>query len=122
MKKSVIMCTCRYTSPELSGIDFNALKDRLHKKFPEEKIFLHPQLCEETGENMVNDVKDDDVFYITPACGVEEQQKNITGSFEHAGVYLTKANWSPVSLVGLSTEAAFEIIKDALMQESEPKE
>ncbi|MDZ7722871.1 MAG: hypothetical protein U5R06_08695 [candidate division KSB1 bacterium] len=95
------------------------LKDRLHKEFPDEKFLLHPELCEETGENMVNEVKGDDVFYITPACGVEKQRQEIPSTFEHGGVYLTKDNWNPVSLIGLSTEAAFQIIKDAMLEKAD---
>lgn len=117
MKKAVIMCTCRYVSPEMSRIDFNELSDRLHREFPNERFLLHPELCEETGKRMKNELKDDDVFYITPACSIEEQHQKLRDVFELSGIVLTRSNWNPVSLSGLSTEAAFQVIRDAILSE-----
>lgn len=117
MKKAVIMCSCRYTSPEMSRIDFNELSEKLHREFPDETFLLHPSLCEETGANLEHDLSDKNVYYITPACSVAEQRERIHDVFKKAGVYLTRHNWKPLSLNGLNTEAAFQVIKEALLEQ-----
>jgi hypothetical protein len=76
-------------------------------------MILHPRLCEENGESLMEDLLKDGVVYVTPACKEEKQKKLLRDGFERANVNMN-SNWKPVSISFKTTETAFNDIKKAI--------
>jgi len=107
------MCTCSFACPSMKDIDFGELSERIRMELSKDYMLLHPRLCEEDDESMMEDLLKEDVFYVTPACKEEKQKKLLRDGFERAGVQMDR-NWRPVSLSFKNTDQAFEDIKKAL--------
>lgn len=113
MKKSILMCTCSFACPSMKDINFPELSERIRLELPHDFMLLHPRLCEENGENLMQDLLKENVTYITPACKIEKQKKLLRDGFAKANVQMGD-NWKPVSLSFKTTEQAFNDIEQAL--------
>lgn len=114
-KKAVLMCTCSFACPSMKDIDFGELSERIRMELPKDYMLLHPRLCEEDGEQMLEDLLKEGVLYVTPACKEEKQKKLLRDGFERAGVKMGE-NWKPVSISFKDTETAFNDISKALQE------
>ncbi len=112
-KKAILMCTCSFACPSMKDINFAELTERIRLELPHDYILLHPRLCEENGENLLEDLLKNNVAYITPACKEEKQRKLLRDGFQKAGVQMD-GNWKPVSISFKNTDTAFEDIKRAI--------
>jgi hypothetical protein len=97
----------------MKDINFTELSERIRLELPHDYILLHPRLCEENGESLMEDLLKKDVVYITPACKIEKQKKLLRDGFAKANVPMGD-NWKPVSLAFKNTDQVFEEIKKAL--------
>ena len=113
MKKAILMCTCSFACPSMKEINFPELSERIRLELPHDYMLLHPRLCEENGESLMQDLLKKDVVYITLACKVEKQQKLLRDGFAKADVPMGD-NWKPVSIALKNTDQVFEDIKKAL--------
>lgn len=116
MKKAILMCTCSFSCPSMKDIDFTELSERIRLELPQDYMLLHPRLCEEDGESLMQDLLKDNVTYITPACKIEKQKKLLRDGFAKANLTMDK-NWKPVSLSFKTTEQVINEIKLALEEE-----
>ncbi|GAK56659.1 hypothetical protein U27_03622 [Candidatus Vecturithrix granuli] len=115
MKKVILMCTCSFACPSMKDLSFPELAERLRMELPHEYMVLHPRLCEANGENLMEDIVKEGVYYITPACKEEKQQKLLRDGFQRANVPMEKGkNWKPISVSFKNTDQAFNEIKQAL--------
>ena len=112
-KKAVLMCTCSFACPSMKDINFGELTERIRLELPHDYMLLHPRLCEENGESLLEDLLKDGVAYVTPACKEEKQKKLLRDGFERAGVKMGD-NWKPVSISFKTTEQALNDVKKAL--------
>ena len=97
----------------MKDINFGELGERVRMELPHDYLLMHPRLCEENGENLMEDLLKDGVAYITPACKVEKQKKLLRDGFQRAGIPMDN-RWKPTCLSFKDTAAAFEDIKKAL--------
>ncbi len=112
-KKAVLMCTCSFACPSMKDINFGELTERIRLELPHDYMLLHPRLCEDNGENLLEDLLKEGVAYVTPACKEEKQKKLLRDGFQRAGVKM-ESNWKPVSISFKTTETALNDIKKAL--------
>jgi len=117
MKKAIMMCTCSFGCPSMKDIDFGELSERIRLELPHDYMLLHPRICEENGESLMEDLLKEGVYYVTPACKEEKQKKLLRDGFERAGVKMNE-NWKPVSISFKNTTRAFEDIKKALEEKN----
>ena len=114
MKKAILMCTCSFSCPSMEKVDFAELTERIRLEVPHDYMVLHPRLCEENGESMMEDlVRADGVAYVTPACKAEKQKKLLRDGFDKGG-FTMDHRWKPVSLSFSNTEQALTDIQQAL--------
>ena len=112
-KKAVLMCTCSFACPSMKDINFGELTERIRLELPHDYMLLHPRLCEENGESLMEDLLKPGVSYVTPACKEEKQKKLLRDGFAKAGVEMG-SNWKPVSISFKTTEQALNDVKKAL--------
>ena len=115
-KKALLFCTCSGACPSMAKIDFWALAERLRLELGDQIEFmaLHPRLCEEDGELLMQRLLTDTVQFITPACAEKRQEKLLRDGFSKAGVPMDPVHWIPVSMAQEDTDAVFEKVKTAL--------
>ncbi len=112
MKKVVIlMCTCSGVCPSMEKIDFWELAERIRMELPHDYLVMHPRLCEENGEALMEDLLKPDAVYITPACAEKKQAKLLAEGFERAGVPMDDEHWVPVMMGMKDTGQVFDEIK-----------
>ncbi len=112
MKKVVIlMCTCSGVCPSMEKIDFWELAERIRMELPHDYLVMHPRLCEENGEALMEDLLKPDAVYITPACAEKKQVKLLAEGFERAGVPMDDEHWVPVMMGMKDTGQVFDEIK-----------
>jgi hypothetical protein len=112
-KKAVLMCTCSFACPSMKDINFGELTERIRLELPHDYMLLHPRLCEENGESLMEDLLKSGVSYVTPACKEEKQKKLLRDGFAKAGIEMG-SNWKPVSISFKTTEQALNDVKKAL--------
>lgn len=112
-KKAILMCTCSFACPSMKDINFGDLSERIRLEITHDYMILHPRLCEENGESLMQDLLKAGVHYVTPACKEEKQKKLLRDGFQKAGIEMG-ANWKPVSISFKTTETAFNDIKQAI--------
>jgi len=115
-KKALLFCTCSGVCPSMDKIDFWALAERIRLEFGNriEFMALHPRLCEEDGERLMQRVLTDTMQFITPACAEKRQAKLLRDGFSKAGVPMDGAHWIPVSMAQETTDTVFEKVKEVL--------
>ena len=113
MRKAILMCTCSFACPSMKDINFTELGERIRMELPHDFMLMHPRLCEENGEQLMQDLLKEDVAYITPACKEEKQKKLLRDGFANANISMGN-NWKPVSLSFKDTDTVFEEIKKVL--------
>ncbi len=86
MKKAILMCTCSFACPSMKDIDFAELSERVRLELPHDYMLMHPRLCYESGENLMEDLLKENIAYITPACKEEKQKKLLRDGFDRANV------------------------------------
>ena len=118
MKKSILICACSFACPSMKDINMGDLAERIRLELPHDFMLLHPRLCEENGEKLMEDLLKENVIYITPACKEEKQKKLLKDGFQRAGVEMNEKNWIPISMSFKNTEQVFEEIKKALGEDS----
>lgn len=112
-KKAILMCTCSFACPSMKDINFGELTERIRLELPHDYMLLHPRLCEENGESLMEDLLKSGVSYVTPACKEEKQKKLLRDGFAKAGIEMGN-NWKPVSISFKTTEQALNDVKVAL--------
>ena len=115
MKKVILICTCSFSCPSMKDINFTELSERIRLELPHDYMVLHPRLCEENGEALMQDLLKENVIYITPACKAEKQIKLLRDGFAKANVPMND-NWKPISLAFKTTDQVFEEIKKTLQE------
>ncbi len=114
MKIAIIVCSCSGACPSMEKIDFWELAEHIRLEVPHDYLLLHPRLCEENGEALMQDLLKPDTIYITPACAEGRQKKLLMAGFERAGVPMDDKHWIPVSIAQKTTDQAVEDIKAAV--------
>jgi hypothetical protein len=114
MKKALLLCSCSFACPSMTGIDFKELSERIRLELPQDYMLIHPRLCETNGEALMEDLlKKEGITYVTAACKIEKQAKLLRDGFARAGVPM-EGHWKPVSIQFKTTEQALNDIKKAL--------
>lgn len=115
-RKALLFCTCSGACPSMEKINFWTLAERVRLELGEKVEFmaLHPRLCEEDGERLMQRILTPTVKFITPACAEKRQEKLLRDGFGKAGVPMDAQHWIPVSMAQQDTETVFERIKAAL--------
>jgi len=114
MKIAILICSCSGACPSMEKIDFWGLADRIRLELPHDYLLLHPRLCEENGETLMQELLKPDTFYITPACLETRQKKLLEAGFRKAGIPMDEKHWLPVSIAQKETDQAFADIKAAV--------
>lgn len=112
-KLSALICSCSGSCPSMEGIDFWTLSDRIRFELGDklEFIALHPRLCEEDGERLMERLLSDDLTMITSACAEKRQCKLLKEGFNRASVPMDDAHWIPLSMAQKDTDTVYEEIK-----------
>jgi hypothetical protein len=99
----------------MAKIDFWALAERVRLELGDQMEFiaLHPRLCEEHGERLMNQILKEDLLLITPACAEKKQEKLLRDGYEGAGVPMDEEHWRPINMAQQDTESVFNKIKKA---------
>lgn len=120
--RALLFCTCSGSCPSMEKIDFWALAERVRLELGDKVEFLalHPRLCEEDGERLMERILTPTLKFITPACAEKRQEKLLRDGFSKAGVPMDGEHWIPISMAQQDTEAVFERIKAALA-DGEPR-
>jgi len=115
-RKALLFCTCSGACPSMEKIDFWELAERIRLELGDriEFMALHPRLCEEDGERLMQRILTDTLQFITPACAEKRQEKLLRDGFAKAGVPMDPTHWIPVSMAQEDTNAVFEKVKAAL--------
>ena len=115
-RQALLFCTCSGACPSMEKINFWTLAERVRLELGEKVEFmaLHPRLCEEDGERLMQRILTPTVKFITPACAEKRQEKLLRDGFGKAGVPMDAQHWIPVSMAQQDTETVFERIKAAL--------
>lgn len=100
----------------MQKVDFWELSERIRMEVPHDYMILHPRLCEEDGEALMENLIKMDTVYITPACAEKRQAKLLAAGFERAGVPMDENHWVPVSMAQKSTTEVFEEVKAIVEQ------
>ena len=114
MKVAILICSCSGACPSMEKIDFWELAERIRLEIPHDYLLLHPRLCEENGEALMQDLLKEGTVFVTPACAEKRQAKLLAAGFQKAGVSMDEKHWIPVALAMKDTEQAFQDIKAAV--------
>lgn len=114
MKTAILICTCSGACPSMAKINFWDLAERIRLEIPHDYMLLHPRLCEDNGEVLMENVIKPDTVYITVACDEKKQAKLLANGFSRAKVPMDRKHWIPVSLALKDTDHIFEEIKAAI--------
>lgn len=100
----------------MEKIDFWTLAERVRLELGDQVEFmaLHPRLCEEDGERLMQQLLTPSLQFITPACAEKRQEKLLRDGFAKAGVPMDAEHWIPVSMAQEDTEAVLDKIRAAL--------
>ncbi len=122
--RAVLFCACSGACPSMEKIDFWALAERVRLELGDKVEFLalHPRLCEEDGEKLMERLLTPTLKFITPACAEKRQEKLLRDGFAKAGVPMDEEHWIPISMAQQDTEAVFARIKAALADGAPGKE
>lgn len=112
-RQAVLICSCSGACPSMSKIDFWTLAEQIRLELDDsiEFLALHPRLCEENGERLMERVLSEDIRLITPACAEKRQEKLLRDGFAKAGVTMDASHWVPVSMAQEDTATVFGKIK-----------
>ena len=117
-KKAILLCSCSFACPSMKDINFSELSERVRIELNHDYMLIHPRLCEENGESMMEDLLKENVIYIVGACKEEKQKKLLRDGFAKAKVTMTENNYKPISISFKTTEQAFNEIKKMLEEVS----
>lgn len=121
-KVVVLMCTCSGICPSMEKIDFWELAERIRLEIPHDYLVMHPRLCEENGEALMEDLLKPDAVYITPACAENKQVKLLANGFARAGIPMDEEHWIPVMMGMKTTDEVFKEIRAAVAKLKESAE
>lgn len=112
-RQAVLICSCSGACPSMSKIDFWTLAEQIRLELDDsiEFLALHPRLCEENGERLMERVLSEDIRLITLACAEKRQEKLLRDGFAKAGVTMDASHWVPVSMAQEDTATVFGKIK-----------
>ncbi len=114
--KAVLVCMCSMACPSMKDIDWPTLMERIRLEIPEKQFMaLHPRLCEEDGEQMMELLCRKDTRYVIAACKDKKQKKLLAAGFQRAGVPQDDEHFTPVELSFKNTETAFQAIQAAVV-------
>ena len=112
---AVLMCMCSMACPSMKEIDWPTLTERIRLEIPDKQFMaLHPRLCEEDGEQMMELLCRKDTRYVIAACKDKKQRKLLAAGFQRAGVPQDDEHFTPVELSFKNTETAFEAVREAV--------
>jgi hypothetical protein len=119
-RKALLFCTCSGACPSMAKIDFWELAERIRLELGDriEFMALHPRLCEDDGERLMQRILTDSLQFITPACAEKRQEKLLRDGFAKAGMPMDPAHWIPVSMAQEGTDAVFDKVKAALERDA----
>lgn len=115
-KLALLICTCSGACPSMTNIDFWALAERIRLELGDriEFMVLHPRLCEEDGERLMEHILSDDITFITSACAEKKQEKLLRDGYAKAGVNMDADHWLPVVMAQEDTNSVFEKIRQVV--------
>ena len=116
MKLAILICTWSGACPSMAKINFWDLAERIRLEVPHDYMALHPRLCEDNGEVLMENLLKPDTVYITVACNEKKQAKLLANGFARAKVSMDSRHWIPISLASKDTDQVFEEIKAAVSQ------
>lgn len=114
MKTAILMCTCSAACPSMEKIDFWELAERIRLTLPQNFVLLHPRLCEQDGEALMEDLLKDDTLYMTLACAENKQAKLLADGFARAGVSMDEQHWLPICMAAKDSDQVFEEVRAAI--------
>jgi heterodisulfide reductase subunit A-like polyferredoxin len=78
VKIKMLLCNCKGLCPSFKQTDMNTLPFQIESELDVEYTVLHPQLCGQGGNAILEDVlraADDDTYVVVGACAPEAQEK-----------------------------------------------
>ena len=78
MKIKILLCNCKGLCPSFKNSDMNTLPFQVESDLDVQYSFLHPQLCGQSGNEVLADVMksaDQDTYIVSGACAPEAQAK-----------------------------------------------
>lgn len=112
-KKPIIICTCSPGCPGFEKIDFVELGNRIQTELPKAKYAaLFVQICEEPGLTFLKEYLNKNQTYVFSACKETRFKKLIKEALDEAEI--EDSQIKVVNPAGISTDEAFNMIKEAL--------
>lgn len=110
-----ILCVCTGKCPGFQAMDIWDLINQVRMELPVEYGIIHPQLCEEDGDRFLADFLKANRKVIIGACAPIMQKKMFKDAFKDAGLDV-EADAVKLDLRDMTTEKAFDMVKDALAE------
>jgi len=114
-KYGFILCVCTGKCPGFEKLDIWDFINQVRIDLPVEFGFVHPQLCNEDGDRFFADFLKAHRKVIIAACAPNMQKKLFKEAFREAGMSVEE-DLVPIDIRKLTTENAFELVKDALVK------
>ena len=114
-KYGFILCVCTGKCPGFEEMDIWDLVNQVRVELPVEFGFIHPQLCEEDGDRFLADFLKARRKVIVAACAPIMQKKMFKEAYINAGMNIDE-DLIPLDIRKLTTEKAFDLVKNALVQ------
>ena len=108
-----ILCVCTGKCPGYIDLDIWDLVNQVRVELPVEFGFIHPQLCFDDGDRFLADFLKAKRKVIIAACAPTMQKKMFRDAFKEAGMDVDR-DIVALDIRRMSTQAAFDLVKDAL--------
>ncbi len=117
-KKGLILCVCQGTCPSFHQMDVFEVLNKVRREKLVDFVSLHPQLCADDGDDYIRTLlnkTDIDKLYVA-GCDPTMQRKMYRDAFE--SVEFNKENHLGVDIRNMTTDQAFEAIKDLITSQN----
>jgi len=114
-KCGFILCVCTGKCPGFEEMDIWDLVNQVRIELPVEFGIIHPQLCAEDGDRFLADFLKAHRKVIVAGCAPIMQKKLFRDAFFEAGMSIDD-DLVPLDIRKMTTEDAFEKVKDSLIQ------
>jgi len=114
-KYGFILCVCTGKCPGFEELDIWDLVNQVRVELPVEFGFVHPMLCDEDGDRFFSDFLKANRKVIIAGCAPNMQKKLFKDAFKDARMNVEE-DLVPLDIRKMTTESAFNKIKDTLIQ------
>jgi len=122
MKVKTLICNCKGLDP-FRYADMNSLAFEIESEFDVSYAAVHPQLCAEGGNQILQDVlraaeDDSDTYVLTCACAEETQMKLFKKALRNTG--FNETHFVPLDARNATNDGILDRIRERLKELADP--